>query len=234
MESHDLFRHCGGVHHLWFIPYILLAYLITPALYDYKRHFQQKSNTVCLFLSLGVLCIFVQIIEIAYSSYFAAARVNGFIVGFFLPDIIERLSAKSKRYWLAGITAASMVLNYMYLTVKYELLPTYPNGIMNTLCNNFINYGMDVFALAIFCLLLVFTKKVQWIEGARRFLDLSDKYSYDVYIVHMIYIKGVLSVLDLTESYFLNVCLMLVLTIISAIVLRWISRNLKIGRAYVK
>lgn len=215
----------GGVQHLWYIPYILLAYLITPALYDYKQYFIGKINKglTWVILSLCILIVSVEIVCIAYSSYFIAAWINCFIVGFFLPDIIEKLSEREKLCLVMGTVVVSIVLNYIKLTVRYEYLPIYTNGIKNILCNYFINYSRVVFALAIFFLLLFVTKKINWNNSLGRFLEMSDKYSYDVYIVHMIYVKGILSVLDITGNYILNVCLMLVLTVLSAVILHFIS-----------
>lgn len=61
-----------------------------------------------------------------------------------------------------------------------------------------------------------------------RILEWSDKYSYDVYITHMIYIKGVLSVLDLTDNYIVNILFMLILTALSAMMLHRLCEILKI------
>ena len=53
----------------------------------------------------------------------------------------------------------------------------------------------------------------------RRLLDASDKYSYNIYLVHMMYIKGMLSVLDITDYLILNIILMVLIIIFSAFVL---------------
>lgn len=213
------------MHHLWYIPYILLAYLITPALYDYKQYLIGKINKGLTWVIL-ILCILIITVElgcIAYNSYFIAAWINCFIVGFFLPDIIERLTERSKLCLVIGIVVVSIVLNYIKLTVRYELLPIFTDGIRNMLCQYFINYSRNTFGLAIFCSLLFVTKNTNWKDSVRRLLDMSDKYSYDIYIVHMIYVKGILSVLDITDNYFLNVCLMFVLTMISAVALNSVT-----------
>ena len=60
----------------------------------------------------------------------------------------------------------------------------------------------------------------------QKFLNISDEYSYDIYMVHMIYVKGILSLLDITNSYVINTLIMLVAVIISAIILHSVSYRL--------
>ena len=60
-----------------------------------------------------------------------------------------------------------------------------------------------------------------------KILDFSDEYSFDVYICHMIYIKGPLSLLNITSIYIVNILIMLLVTIISSIILRDISDIVK-------
>ena len=64
-------------------------------------------------------------------------------------------------------------------------------------------------------------------------LDCLDKYSYDFYIAHMIFIKGVLSVLDLTNSYILNILLMLIATSVSAYILHSACEGVKKLTLYI-
>ena len=222
----------GGVHHLWFIPYILLAYILTPFLYDLKKYFLNNKNSLArLSLLLSGLIVITEVIGHAFGSYFISAWVNCYIVGFYLPQIVKKLSEKDKRILIAAMLIGACMLNYMKLTVRYELLPLYTKGIKNTLCTYFINYSRDLFALTIFCTVLYITRTIRTSGKIQKLLDLSDEYSYDIYLVHMIYIKGALSVLDLTNYMVLNVLIMLMLTVVSAMILKFVVSHLKFGSA---
>lgn len=62
-------------------------------------------------------------------------------------------------------------------------------------------------------------------RSLKKILDFSDKYSYDIYLAHMIYVKGVLSVMFLTKFLILNYLIGLFLSIISGIILYHICRK---------
>ena len=72
-----------GVHHLWFIPYIILCYLITPFLYDIRKLAKTKLE---LWLILFSLIIISEIFRVAYKSYFIATWINCYVFGFFMPN----------------------------------------------------------------------------------------------------------------------------------------------------
>lgn len=55
----------SGVHHLWFIPYILFCYFLTPYLFDIKEYLKNKSKKSFI---KGVL--FVLFIIIIFSYFF--------------------------------------------------------------------------------------------------------------------------------------------------------------------
>lgn len=55
----------SGVHHLWFIPYILFCYFLTPYLYDIKEYLKNKSKKSSI---KGLL--FVLFIIIIFSYFF--------------------------------------------------------------------------------------------------------------------------------------------------------------------
>jgi peptidoglycan/LPS O-acetylase OafA/YrhL len=218
-----------GVHHLWFIPYILTCYIITPLLYDFKLLVLKKNWHLFHFMCiLVVVMLLVEIIGRAFGSYFIGAWINCYIFGFFLPNMASQLKKKGQ-YWVAVALAVLSTFGNLYtLYVRYQLLPDYQSGLKYELCTYFINYSRVLFALTIFCVLLLIGKLlINKSNIIQRILDFSDKYSYDIYIVHMIYVKGILSLLDFTNSYIFNVILMLITTIVSAYILNTICSYIR-------
>lgn len=129
-----------GVHHLWFIPYILFAYILTPLLFDYKQYVQKKRCSVTKILSamLGLM-LFLEVFGRSYNSYFIIAWINSYLLGFFLPDIREMVNSKKQIRVTIVLFVLSMLLNCYGLHVRYELLPSLELGIKYELCNYYIN-----------------------------------------------------------------------------------------------
>lgn len=57
----------------------------------------------------------------------------------------------------------------------------------------------------------------------KKILDFSDKYSYDIYICHMLFVKGILSLINITPYFAINIFLALLAIVISGIILKTIS-----------
>ena len=211
----------GGVNHLWFIPYILLCYILTPLLFDYKQYMYRKGVSVTRILEavLGSMLVF-EMIGVAFNSYFKMVWINSYVLGFFLPDLRNQLSKKVQIIVTIVLFLASAVINLYRLPIQYELCPTLDLGIKYQLCDYYINYSYVLFGLVIFMFIMLLDELMTTKDiYPLRILKWSDKYSYDVYLTHMIYAKGVLSVLDITRNHFLNLMIMFILTGLSAIIL---------------
>jgi peptidoglycan/LPS O-acetylase OafA/YrhL len=57
-----------------------------------------------------------------------------------------------------------------------------------------------------------------------RWLDMADKFSYDIYICHMLFVKGMLSTIMLTSNLMVNLLITGILAIVNGIVLYYICR----------
>ena len=81
-----------GVNHLWFIPYILFCYLLTPLLYELKKFLKNKAGkSDTKYIIYVILCmILLEIFGYAFRSYFAMNRINCYFIGFFLFPILKK------------------------------------------------------------------------------------------------------------------------------------------------
>lgn len=194
---------------------------MTPLLYDLKKHIlKENSGIVSVLLTVAGMMAMTEIIGRAYDSYFVPAWINCYIVGFFLPDMRKKIKLTTQGIIAIVLIVISSLLNYYKLHIEYGVLPQYESGIKYELCNHYIYYSRLIFALCIFAVIILMGEYDFW-KGRilHKILDFSDKYSYDIYIVHMIYIKGVLSLLNLTSVYLVNIGIMLITTFISAFML---------------
>ncbi len=82
-----------GVHHLWFIPYILFCYVITPFLYDIKKVLSALPLWKCGYEKriavTAMTAVLADLLSYAFHSYFVSAWVNGYVIGFLLSELLE-------------------------------------------------------------------------------------------------------------------------------------------------
>lgn len=83
----------------------------------------------------------------------------------------------------------------------------------------FEKYSHLLLGVAIFLTILIVFKNMT----RRVFLDLSDKYSYYIYIVHQLFILSPFSLMEATTIMFVNWLIVLITIVISAIILKYIS-----------
>ncbi|MDL2254172.1 acyltransferase [Ruminococcaceae bacterium OttesenSCG-928-I18] len=224
-----------GIHHFWYIPYCLFCYLITPLLSVYFDHID-KRHGAWGFLGHSVLLLAaVSILSYAFNSYFISAWVNCYIVGFALPYLLTK---KNRAFRMWKITAALAPLttfaNIMRWYLKYQLQYTSDSTLRQLLVSHFYYFSQAL--LGIFCFLLVYTLSHVFIRRYgvyfRRLLMYTDRYSYTFYITHMIYIKGVLTVVGYTGSYVLDGIIAFALSVASGVALYYLV--LLVGRVFAR
>lgn len=215
-----------GVNHLWFIPYILFCYLLTPLFYDLKKFFKKKAKDSNLKYIIYVL-IFMMLLEVfgyAFKSYFAACRINCYVMGFFLFPALKEKFTKNNifLYMLQGLILVGVM--YSWYKLRYIIKPAGGTVLIKNLVNLGINYSCVIQAFVLFNFYVLGGKIFSKIKLVRKVLDFSDYYSFDIYICHMIYVKGTLNLLKVTNSYAINIFIILVLSILSGVVLKHISK----------
>ncbi len=216
-----------GMGHLWYIPYILLCYLITPMLF----HLSEKIKNLSDFSYYSCVCftaMFVQIILYLFGGYFVPSFINCYILGFFLA---KRLNGSIETYLtVPRLSIAVLPVCTVIVSIKIYLTYFSSNDSLtsSTLYNIFSQYTHLCLGGTIFLWLyrgfskLDFTK-TNWLQ---KLLSITDQYSYDIYITHHIFILGPFAFLSLTGSIGFNIALSLALTAISSICLHSLCRLL--------
>lgn len=221
----------NGIHHFWYIPYILFCYLITPLLYDFREYIREKKfikfRTITIYSILGIIVF--QILFKAFHIYFNLAWVLCYITGFFLYDFVSSLSKKTLFFTTFFIFIISIILNYYKYAIRYLVLPRASN-LTKTFCLYYIDYSRIFLAISIFLVFWFigknFIKKVP--DLVLKILNFTDKYTYNIYIVHMIYIKGIFTLVNKTEYIALNFLIVITVSTISGILLNKASKFLKL------
>lgn len=193
-----------GVHHLWFISYILFCYLITPLLVYYKNHFISSNSFMSVFIGMALLLVANELILRYLLLYFTPGVIDAYIIGFFLPGLFSnkqlRIAISIPLFVLSSILCINNLFDSTYMRIFASL---------------------SLFSTVLFLYNCYPIKNRNIIH----ILDLSDKLSYDLYICHMIYLQTI-PLLWLTNSILLNILLVLFSTIISAVILNMISNTI--------
>ncbi|BCZ49011.1 hypothetical protein psyc5s11_50780 [Clostridium gelidum] len=215
----------GGIHHLWYIPYLLFCYLITPALYDVGIGLEVKlwgeKSRKGYFTVLLLMALLVQILMYAFNSYFIAAWIFCYVAGYYFNSILEKLKSNNIVNVVTIIFFLTTILaNILKYYFKYYLQINVI-GVRLTLFTLLYNYAQAFLGISIIVIVYFALRHVEWKKhrGVMNVLEFTDKYSYDIYLTHMIYVKGVLSVIGITKSFGLNVFMAIFLSLVSGTIL---------------
>ena len=167
--------------------------------------------------TIGVLFI-SHIIGTAYIPYFASAKINCFILGFAL----RRLQNKRKQSIL-GVYIILILL--MVMTNGIQIIHTYfsPLPLPRLLLyywSTFCDYAHTLLGISFFIAFYTIFNRHKFADGILRVLQITDDYSYDVYLVHQFWILSPATLMKITPLLAINILLILIVTAISAFVVR--------------
>lgn len=206
-----------SLRYLWFVPYILFCYILVPYLHSIVVYCKGKDN----FKAFGVYLIVIislQVLGFTFKSFFLPDRFVAFVIAFFLPDIFSRISLTSKKVF----TISSISVGIIAWIVRYWVRYAY-SGSFTQIAGLYDRYSMVVAAFAVFFSLMFLFRRSRF----NHLLNLSDRLSYPVYLVHGIFIFGPVAVLALTPYLILNIVLLFILILIFALVIEKTSNIIK-------
>lgn len=224
---HLAFGHSGwhGVHHLWYICHCLLCYVMTPVLYDLKRYFKAKG---CMLAGVIALLAAMELILKVYESYFKAYWLACYVIGYFMADIVEDKKKLNTLWAFSAVSGAALTaLTYWYKFYYYDSVSGQVSMLTYYVFVFLFEYGVVLLGLGVFITLFILTRSVHWPDGLRKLFDVTDKLSYDVYLVHMIFVEGCLTVIGKLGNIWLEAAITLAEVFLTAAILHWISNRLK-------
>lgn len=215
-----------GLEHLWYIPYILVCYLLTPAFNKLYQIIEKYNEVVYWSVIIGSL-LYLQLIALVGAICINVAWLSCYVFGFFMSKRYVNEKRKNDILNIQSMTAILVPITLVAVGIRiyFEYITDMTiAGMFASLLNLFITYSRSLLGITLFFASLLILNKYSFKNGKlREMLDWTDKYSYDIYIVHQVYILGSLSLIGYTSYLALDILLIVVLIIISAIVLKYLS-----------
>lgn len=210
-----------GGGHLWFVPLIIMCYLITPLL----QLIFEKNNTKQKFsLKFIKSAISIAVIFGLFIPYFNLGYIICYLIAYCI-GINERdkvFDDKTILYALCPLTLLNLIQIYLDYVYKVNFV-----GMALKLYKIFSLFNHIWLGVFFFLLLknVVLSKK-QYKQIEIRLLNKTDLYSYEVYLTHQFFILGPFSLMKLTSINLLNIAIVLFCIFISAYAVQFISEKL--------
>ena len=160
------------------------------------------------------LIICGEIFSYTFDSYFVFNRTFCYLFGYFAAVFLQEYKEKIYKRLVWVLTATTILLNGLRIYCKYIGHFTFKGFSL------FEGYAHALFGISIVLFSLLFIK----IEKKKMIFELSDKYSFYVYLVHQLFILSPFTLLTATPHKILNWFLTIIAILVSAILLELISR----------
>lgn len=205
-----------GIEHLWFISYILFCYLITPFL-SYLRDYLVKCSIFKTLIILIVMLSIYSLCGVFLKIHFRPGLVCCYIVGYFIAVLQSRVKINVVKLALFSSILPCLFLNAIYCYFRYYHNLDMRHGVMLHLTD----YSHLSLGLTITLLMMTFVRKVK----DSLYLRFSDKSSYEIYLVHQIFILSPFSLLGITEFPIINIILTICTILIFGSLLHYINKK---------
>ncbi len=207
-----------GLGHLWFIPLILLCYIITPILQVIRQKISENKKYWLLVLLIILIVHCLIIIPTINMRYITSLVI--YIIGYFI-SLFYQKSKKIKRFSSIIITIIAILLVILEI-----LMPIFiSNTILYKIISFAIYYRNLFLGIAIFMILynLIGRIRKNKFYYTNNILSTLDSYTFYIYLTHCIYILGPMSLLYITNNIIINYIITFAMITISSIILKNIS-----------
>ena len=210
-----------GISHLWFISAILFCYLVTPYLATFRDCIAQKTFVKQIILLLLLFCI-VTIVGVWTNSFFPG-NICCYMIGFFMSVFVKRYGNKVINLSFQFSLFPCFLSNAIYITLKYI------KGLeMQGVYSHCTAYSHMFLALSLVTLFMIIFKNIKY----GKFFEWSDNYSYEVYIVHQLFILSPFTLLTLTSNAALNILIALIVIFFSGYLLGVVNKKVSVLFCY--
>lgn len=191
-----------GIEHLWFIEYILVCYAITPLLNIVRDKYINNANNLAIATLVTMACIEVLCIPLPLKGIY----INCFVFGYFLKNSEKICTPQTINKLNNSIVCIAVIFNITRLMINTAT----------------INISMSINSWSHFLLgaaIFILLHKYAIIRKNNKALQLSDKYSYHIYLVHQFFILSPFTVLTITNFKPFNIAAVYIVSFIGGYLL---------------
>lgn len=205
----------SGMGHLWYIAPLLLCYILIPVYSQYFDYMKEKTKGCMIPLILLLVVNYFAFGKIF--TFYSSAVMNCFVLGFFFGRVVKE--AVFRRYMQYLVYVIAIAMNAVQILHDYVTDFSWP-GIFERFYWDFTSYAHVALGVALFLLLHQVFALIKGNRLLGKMCKLSDKYSYEVYLVHHMFILTPFSIMGLTEYKAVNILLVLVCVCVAAYLLK--------------
>lgn len=211
-----------GLGHFWFIPVILICYLLTPLLQKILKDNDKVGLKQCV-----ILLIISGIFEVLFLQNFintGICNVMCYILGYVISYMeVRETKIRNTLSWI--IIALAIISNSM----KIFILPDNYNILISVILKILIFNSHILLGSALFIIMLKLFKNISTKLSLKlkNILDIIDKFSFNIYITHHVFILGPLAIISITPNIVINIIIILCCTVISAYLLEHTTKLFK-------
>ncbi len=216
-----------GLGHLWFVPLIMICYLITPILQNLYKKMENNRSTKRLAI-IGLI-VFQILVLVPFINADITINITIYILGYVISRKYhsKHLTVKQLKKIFIVTCIIGIMLSILKIMLQSNLLVNLNVYILKIL-NIIATYKNLFIGIGVF--LLIYIIGEEKVDGIKQYkiVNLLDKYSYDIYLTHLIFILGPSSLLYITNYLFINCCIIFVCIFISAIILNKITEKINL------
>lgn len=218
------FGNISSVSHLWFVPIILFCYLITPIIGSIiTEHLKQFNLRSIIKIIIGT-CVFYVLLKLFF-VYFTAEMVICYCIGLIVGKMKTIYEDKWQVVLALFIVPIALLVNGIRVYLNYIVRISLEGKAVKMLYESFEQCTRVALGIALFLLFyVIYYHMLTKIKGFHKVLELSDKYSYDIYLGHQTWILGVFSILRTDLPLVIRIMLVVIVCVLEGVVIHTIAR----------
>ena len=207
-----------GLGHLWFVQTIVFLYLFTPIFFEIIKTIDKRGN-IGFAVESALLLLLIHEVTKTFFTLFTPAWINCFVVGM----IYGKLGKRTNNRRALEIIVFMLCLLIIPIQFRFDY---YPHEEFSDCFGGFYKqltqYGHMLLGIVLVILIRFLYCKIAKNKSCF-LLDWSDKYSYDIYLVHHIFIQSAFACVEFINNRWIALPLAVLLTVIFAVALRYVS-----------
>lgn len=208
LQGFQIYVH--GAEHLWYLTIIMICYLITPILNKCRRKINNKS--LIIYISIGVL---LQLII----SYFINTQLGIYLIYILLYIIAYIIGCRVNIIISIKLMLSSIILSGVGGVLRIISKVLFDDSILYNVI--IVGYTQGLIAFCIFYIFIYMCRNLK----ENKVINFFDSISFEIYLVHYMYVVGPLRVMSLTNSFIVNTIITLIISILTSIGLKKICEK---------